>query len=70
MAQRSSRSCDNIFSLNFKSFFGCLDTKKMHIMHIMRIMHIMHIVHIVHIMNVSPNPAWKDSEGRIDIQNT
>ena len=42
----------------------------MHIMHIMRIMHIMHIMHIVHIMNVSPNPAWKDSEGRIDIQNT
>ena len=42
----------------------------MHIMHIMRIMHIMHIVHIVHIMNVSPNPAWKHSEGRIDIQNT
>ena len=42
----------------------------MHIMHIMRIMHIMHIMHIVHIMNVSPNPGWKHSEGRIDIQNT
>ena len=55
------------FELKNLSRSRCLDTKNMHIM---RIMHIMHIVHIVHIMNVSPNPAWKDSEGRIDIQNT